>query len=165
MRVYEYRTMRKLITRLRDDFNNKDFVLLFAYNGTGKTRISMAFKERGKTIAGVERDTLYFNAFTEDLFHWNNDLENDTEPYLIINSDSRFFSGFKELALEDKIREFLYRYADFDFSMITRNGQLPSHGMIRISLRFHAVKKIFLSGVFFSLFVSWLLTGQRLIAG
>ncbi len=109
--------MRGLINRLRDDLNNKDFVLLFAYNGTGKTRISMAFKERGKTIAGIERDTLYFNAFTEDLFHWDNDLDGDTERHLKINSDSRFFSGFRELALEDKIREFLYRYADFDFTI------------------------------------------------
>jgi len=116
-RVYEYRTMRNLINRLRDDLNNVNFVLLFAYNGTGKTRISMAFKEKGKTLAGIERDTLYFNAFTEDLFHWDNDLEGDAKPHLKINSDSRFFSGFKELALEDKIREFLYRYADFDFTI------------------------------------------------
>jgi wobble nucleotide-excising tRNase len=106
--------MRNLVTRLRDDLNSQDFVLLYAYNGTGKTRLSMAFKDAGKRN-GVERDTLYFNAYTEDLFHWDNDLTNDTERVLMINSDSRFFSGFKELALEDKIRPYLYRYAEFDF--------------------------------------------------
>ena len=114
-KVYKYTTLRGLINRLRDDLNNQDFVLLFAYNGTGKTRVSMEFKERGKRKRGIERDTLYFNAYTEDLFHWHNDLENDSQRHLIINSDSKFFNGFKQLALEDKIFAFLERYADFDF--------------------------------------------------
>jgi hypothetical protein len=114
-KIHTYKTLRNLITRLRDDLNNKDFVLLFAYNCTGKTRISMEFKERGKRKRGIERDTLYFNAYTEDLFHWDNDLENDSERYLKINADSIFFSGFKELALEEKIFAYLERYADFDF--------------------------------------------------
>lgn len=114
-RIYKYTTLRGLINRLRDDLNNQDFVLLFAYNGTGKTRISMEFKERGKRKRGIERDTLYYNAYTEDLFHWHNDLENDSQRHLIINSESKFFDGFKELALEEKIFAFLERYADFDF--------------------------------------------------
>ena len=114
-KIHKYTTLRGLINRLRDDLNNQDFVLLFAYNGTGKTRISMEFKERGKRKIGIERDTLYFNAYTEDLFHWHNDLENDSQRHLIINSESKFFNGFKELALEEKIFAFLERYADFDF--------------------------------------------------
>ena len=114
-KIHTYKTLRNLITRLRDDLNNHDFVLLYAYNCTGKTRISMEFKERGKRKRGIERDTLYFNAYTEDLFHWDNDLENDSERYLKINADSNFFSGFKELALEEKIFAYLERYADFDF--------------------------------------------------
>ena len=56
------------------------FVLLYAFNGTGKTRLSTAFKDLGKAVdenGEVQtRDTLYFNAFTEDLFSWDNDLEN-----------------------------------------------------------------------------------------
>lgn len=114
-KIHTYKTLRGLINRLRDDLNNRDFILLYAYNCTGKTRISMEFKERGKRKKGIDRDTLYFNAYTEDLFHWDNDLENDSERYLKINADSNFFSGFKELALEDKIRPYLHRYADFEF--------------------------------------------------
>ena len=114
-KIHKYKTLRNLITRLRDDLNNQDFVLLYAYNCTGKTRISMEFKERGKRKRGIKRDTLYFNAYTEDLFHWDNDLKNDSERYLRINADSNFFSGFKELALEEKIFTYLERYADFDF--------------------------------------------------
>lgn len=115
-RVHSFRTLKRLVHRLRDDLNSQNFVLLYAYNGTGKTRLSMAFKESGKKN-GIERDTLYFNAYTEDLFHWDNDLENDSERHLKINSDSRFFSGFKELALEDKIRSYLHRYSDFEFKI------------------------------------------------
>lgn len=117
-KVYRYKTLRPLVSRLRDDFKSggRDFVLLFAYNGTGKTRLSMAFKEAGKKKKGVARDTLYFNAYTEDLFHWNNDFKNDGQRIVLhINKDSRFFDGFRELALEEKIFPYLERYADFDF--------------------------------------------------
>jgi len=114
-KIWTYKTLSRLITRIRDDLNNVDFVLLYAYNGTGKTRISMEFKEKGKKKIGIQRDTLYFNAFTEDLFHWDNDLENDKERYLKFNEKSNFFNGFKELSLDDKIREYLYRYTSFDF--------------------------------------------------
>ncbi|HIF0226173.1 TPA: AAA family ATPase [Legionella anisa] len=114
-KLHEYKTLDKLVTRIRDDLNNHHFVLLFAYNGIGKTRLSMAFKDAGKKNNG--KDTLYFNAFTEDLFHWDNDLDTDSERYLNINSKSAFFSGLKELALEEKIFSFLERYADFDFKI------------------------------------------------
>ncbi len=46
-------------------------------------------------------DLVFYNS--EDLFHWDNGLENDSERYLKINADSNFFNGFKELALEGKI--------------------------------------------------------------
>ena len=116
------RNMRAVVEHLRSDLNpasvgGPDFVLLFAYNGTGKTRLSMAFKDAGKRKKGINRDTLYFNAYTEDLFHWDNDLSNDKERVLKINSDSKFFEGFKELALEDKIFAWLARYTDFNFKI------------------------------------------------
>jgi wobble nucleotide-excising tRNase len=121
-KIYSYQSINRLVQRLRDDLKSggRDFVLLYAYNGTGKTRLSMAFKETGKKN-GIERDTLYFNAYTEDLFYWDNDLSNDTERQLRINSESRFFSGFKELALEEKIFAYLERYADFDFKIDYEN--------------------------------------------
>lgn len=116
-KIWTYKGLRGLTNRLRDDLANggNDFLLLFAYNGTGKTRVSMAFKEKGKR--GDSRDTLYFNAFTEDLFAWDNDLVGDSDRKLHLNKDSRFFAGFKELALEDKIFSHLTKYADFDFKI------------------------------------------------
>ena len=119
LKITEFESLERLAVRLRHDFtgSNKQVVLLYAYNGTGKTRLSMAFKERGQQAKLDKRDTLYYNAFTEDLFSWDNDLENDAERVLKLNSASKFFSGFKELALEEKIFAFLERYADFDFKI------------------------------------------------
>lgn len=107
----------ELAQQLRTELAQKKYVLLYAYNGTGKTRLSVAFKDLGKR--GEERDTLYFNAFTEDLFHWDNDLQNDRERVLKINRDSRFFAGLGELEMDNRIRPLLNRYADFDFRIDT----------------------------------------------
>jgi len=131
-KIHRFTDMRRLVARLRDDLNggNQDFVLLYAYNGTGKTRLSMAFKDAGKrkvkrplqkghlfAISETMGDTLYFNAFTEDLFSWDNDLENDSERRLHINADSKFLKGLKDLALEERIGYYLGRYADFLFDI------------------------------------------------
>lgn len=118
-KIHRYTDMRKLVARLRDDLGNgnQDFVLLYAYNGTGKTRLSMEFKDAGKRKNKGQPDTLYFNAFTEDLFSWDNDLEKDSERRLHINTDSQFFKGLKELALDERIGDYLARYADFLFDI------------------------------------------------
>ncbi len=113
--IRTYQNLRGLVTRLRDDLNDKELVLLYAYNRTGKTRLSMDFKDRGKRNNGGNPDTLYFNAFTEDLFTWENDLENDTSRGLKVNQFSKFFDGFTNLGLEPTIDEYLSRYADFGF--------------------------------------------------
>ena len=107
--------LNALAAHFRTELATKKFILLYAYNGTGKTRLSTAFKDLGKN--GDERDTLYFNAFTEDLFSWDNDLDNDRERVLKINKDSRFFAGLVELEMDNRIRPLLSRYADFDFKI------------------------------------------------
>jgi hypothetical protein len=118
-KIHRFSSLSRLATRLRDDLNggNQDFVLLYAYNGTGKTRLSMEFKDAGKHKSKGQPDTLYFNAFTEDLFSWDNDLESDSERRLHINADSKFFKGLKDLALDERIGHYLGRYADFLFDI------------------------------------------------
>lgn len=116
-KIVKFKMLSDIAVRFRSDFKDLDFVLLYAYNGTGKTRLSMEFKDRGKKGGQDKRDTLYFNAFTEDLFHWDNDLKYDADRVLKINTDSNFFNGFRQLALEDKIFEYLQRYATFDFKI------------------------------------------------
>ena len=138
----------ELAQQLRTELVQKKFVLLYAYNGTGKTRLSVAFKDLGKktthrpltvndtvdellTITETESDTLYFNAFTEDLFHWDNDLQNDRERVLKINRDSRFFAGLGELEMDNRIRPLLNRYADFDFRIDTTEWEVSFSREIR----------------------------------
>lgn len=117
--VAEFAGFIELADHLRQRLEQKKYVLLFAYNGTGKTRLSMAFKELGKQGEddAATRDTLYFNAFTEDLFNWDNDLEGDAQRVLRMNTSSRFFDGLQELEMENRIRPLLRRYADFDFNI------------------------------------------------
>lgn len=116
-----YKTLTDIATDYRqilaDDgkSKNKDCILTFAYNGTGKTRISMAFKDLGKQEK--TQDTLYYNAFTEDLFSWNNDLENDTNRYMQVNTESTFFTGLDGLDLDTRIYEFLKWHVKFDFEI------------------------------------------------
>jgi hypothetical protein len=114
-----YANLRTLARKLRDDLGGVDLILLYAYNRTGKTRLSMEFKDAAKRKTKKNPDgtgdTLYFNAYTEDLFTWDNDIENDAVRGLKINQASRFFDGFKNEPLEPTIDEYLKRYADFDF--------------------------------------------------
>lgn len=118
-KIFHFAAFDRLVSRLRDDFHSGgyDFVLLYAYNGTGKTRLSMEFKSAGKAKNGGSPDTLYFNAYTEDLFVWDNDLQGDSKRVLRLNSDSRFFSGIKDLALDESIQSYLSRYTDLDFDI------------------------------------------------
>ena len=117
-----------LAQHLRDELEVKKSVLIYAYNGTGKTRLSTAFKDLGKERNAegetTAQDTLYFNAFTEDLFFWDNDLANDRARVLKINSDSRFFAGLGEMEMDNRIRPLLNRYADFDFRIDTTEWEV-----------------------------------------
>ncbi len=114
-KIYKYNSPEKVARRIKDDFvsGKNDFIFLYAYNGIGKTSLSMEFKNLGKRKGNS--DTLYFNAFTEDLFTWDNDLDDDTNRELVLNTYSKFFPDLMGLEIAPKIRNFLDRYCDFDF--------------------------------------------------
>ena len=120
--------LNALASHLRKELENKKFILLYAYNGTGKTRLSTAFKDLGKAVntngETEKRDTLYFNAFTEDLFTWDNDLANDSERKLKLNTDSSFFAGLESMEMDTRIRALLCRYADFEFEIDTTTWEV-----------------------------------------
>ena len=117
----QFDSIRDIADYFRMLLEDKKYIVLFAYNGTGKTRLSAEFKSLGQQFieetGEKTADTLYYNAFTEDLFYWDNDLDNDAERLLKLNSNSRFFSGLKDLEMESRIRPLLHRYADFDFTI------------------------------------------------
>ena len=121
MRPKHFPNLKKLAQHIRDVLGDKKCYLVFAHNGTGKTRLSSAFKDLGKKTGA---DTLYYNAFTEDLFTWNNDLDGDAERRLELNKNSRFFSGLEGFAIETRIRPLLDIYADFGFSIFYDEGYI-----------------------------------------
>lgn len=92
-----FRSLPELARFLRRQLVERRYVLLYAHNGTGKTRLSVEFKNLGKSDDA--RDTLYFNAFTEDLFYWDNDLESDERRTLKFNINPRFFNGLNDLEM------------------------------------------------------------------
>lgn len=71
--------------------SEKKVQMIYAFNGSGKTRLSREFKDLISPKRSVDEEgedekskVLYYNAFTEDLFYWDNDLEGDSERKLII---------------------------------------------------------------------------------
>lgn len=85
------KTLDEIAIQIRDC--GKKVQLIYAFNGTGKTRLSRAFKdlvapknESDDEETGLaSKKILYYNAFTEDLFYWDNDLDNDTDLKLKIH--------------------------------------------------------------------------------
>lgn len=93
------KTLEEVAEQLKS--SNKKAQLIYAFNGTGKTRLSMEFKrliaQKDSTEEGADNEAeemlsrskiLYYNAFTEDLFYWDNDLELDVEPKLKIQPNT-----------------------------------------------------------------------------
>ena len=102
---------------------NKKVQLIYAFNGSGKTRLSRAFKERiapknneGYNVGEAEpsrNKILYYSAFTEDLFYWDNDLEADSEPKLKIQPNTFtdwLIALLKELGEDANIAANFQRY-------------------------------------------------------
>jgi wobble nucleotide-excising tRNase len=94
-------TLNQLAQTLKDA--NKKVQLIYAFNGTGKTRLSREFRllvdpKEVETEEDSEDDSgikvLYYNAFTEDLFFWDNDLDADLNRKLTIRPNA-----FTNLAL------------------------------------------------------------------
>lgn len=110
------KNLDEIAKQLRD--SGKKVNLIYAFNGTGKTRLSRAFKylielknydEEGES---TKRKILYFNAFTEDLFYWDNDILNDAEPKLKIQPNSFIRWLIKDQGDEDKIIRKFHHYCD-----------------------------------------------------
>jgi hypothetical protein len=119
--------MGKSLTEIAQQLKNanKKVQLIYAFNGSGKTRLSREFKQRiaPKNNSGEEFDEaelsrnkiLYYNAFTEDLFYWDNDLEFDADPKLKIQPNTFtdwLISLLKYLGEDGNIITNFQRYAN-----------------------------------------------------
>lgn len=113
------KTLTEIAQQLKDA--NKKVQLIYAFNGTGKTRLSREFKQlivpknEGDEVEQPELSRtkiLYYNAFTEDLFYWDNDLELDAEPKLKIQPNSFTDWVLNEQGQDRNIVTTFQRYAN-----------------------------------------------------
>ena len=119
--------MSKTLTEIAQQLKeaSQKVQLIYAFNGTGKTRLSREFKQLiAPKIEGEEdkirseltrRKILYYNAFTEDLFYWNNDLLADVEPILRIQPNTYtdwLFTLLKDLGQDGNITKYFQRYTN-----------------------------------------------------
>ena len=123
-------TLSEIAQKIKD--SKKKVTLLYAFNATGKTRLSMEFKNLVNEHKDDEviKHVVYYNAFTEDLFSWDNDLENDNERKLKLNKNSSFIELIERQGKENEIAE---RFKEFTSSKIEPNIN-TSTGEITFSL-------------------------------
>ncbi len=123
--------LEEVAKKIRQDLKNRDVILLFGYNQTGKTRLSTEFKNIIKNKDKSKNDTLYFNALTEDLFTWDND-SGENEYCLNMKSNSRLFFDSKKYGLEGRVRKYLRGYTDFKFSISYEESKITfSRGEVK----------------------------------
>ncbi|MFT3848490.1 MAG: hypothetical protein QM739_07355 [Propionivibrio sp.] len=98
--------------------------LIYAFNGTGKTRLSRAFKQLiapksegdDASLSDLaDKKILYFSAFTEDLFYWDNDLGRDAEPKLMIQPNAFTKWVLEEQGQDQSIITTFQRYTSDKF--------------------------------------------------
>lgn len=145
---------------------DKKAQLIYAFNGSGKTRLSREFKE---LIAPKEIDEeqqeetgikiLYYNAFTEDLFYWDNDLEADSDRKLKIQhnsftnwvlreqgQDRNIIENFQQLTNDKLTPQFNENFTEVKFSF-ERGNDINSE-FVKIS---KGEESCFIWSIFFSL--------------
>lgn len=86
-----------MLSRLIETPKTEKNQLIYAFNGTGKTRLSQTFKEfivsqnkadEEDSSALTRHKIFYYNAFTADLFVWINDQYQQGEHQKSIPSNS-----------------------------------------------------------------------------
>lgn len=107
-------TLTEIAQTLKD--TDKKVQLIYAFNGVGKTRLSREFKELvAPKTEGEEAEeelpikVLYYNAFTEDLFYWDNDF---TNRKLIIHPNNFTNWIFKDQGQESNIITHFQHYTN-----------------------------------------------------
>ena len=105
--------LKELATQLVE--LKKNIVLIYAFNGTGKTRLSVEYKNKTKAGNNGNHTGVYYNAYSEDLFVWDNDEINDgvnVRLQVIKSSLNEYHATLDEENLRAKLK--LYK-PKFDF--------------------------------------------------
>ena len=88
-------------------YNAKEnIILIYAFNSTGKTRLSVEYKNYTKNKNGNNAVGVYYNAYSEDLFQWNNDEDNDNADIklnIVPSSLNKYHANLDEDLILDKL--------------------------------------------------------------
>jgi hypothetical protein len=94
--------------------------LIYAFNATGKTRLSVSYKDYTKNQNEGKHAGVYYNAFSEDLFVWDNDEEHNNENVKleVVRSALNQFHSFllDSKLLEEKLAIYSPQYK-FTFNL------------------------------------------------
>lgn len=111
------KTLAEIAQTLKD--TDKKVQLIYAFNGVGKTRLSREFKELvAPKTEGEETEeekplkVLYYNAFTEDLFYWDNDLKEDKNRELLIRPNKFTYWVFNEQGQDNNVIKHFQHYTN-----------------------------------------------------
>jgi len=108
----KFKNLEEVAKWVRD--NNKRIIVLYAFNATGKTQLSVAFKELMRNKEGRQTG-IYYNAYSEDLFVWDNDMMHSEKEVRLRVVKSSLNNLHRDLD-EGKIRSLLAPYnVSFDF--------------------------------------------------
>ncbi len=94
--------------------SKEPITLIFAFNSTGKTQLSVDYKNITKTDKG-DHSGVYYNSYSEDLFRWDNDEPNNNENLnleIIPSSLNPYYSSLLETPqlLEEKLEMYKPKY-------------------------------------------------------
>lgn len=99
--------------------SKEPILLIYAFNATGKTKLSVEYKNITKNDDG-DHTGVYYNAYSEDLFRWDNDELNGNENMrleILPSNLNPYFSSVIENPdlLADKLAPYLPKYSyEFD---------------------------------------------------
>ncbi|PKN93319.1 MAG: anticodon nuclease [Chloroflexi bacterium HGW-Chloroflexi-6] len=96
---------------------DKKLILIYGFNGVGKTQLSVAFKDVTKDPNNGNHTGVYYNAYSEDLFSWDNDEENDGQNIRLMIKRSTL-NQYHSLLDKDSLRQKLSLYKPkYDFAL------------------------------------------------
>lgn len=97
---------------------NENIVIIYAFNSTGKTRLSVEYKNNARNNKGKQTG-IYYNAYSEDLFVWDNDIKNnDKNIQLDINYSSLniLHNSLNEEHIKNELEAYNFKF-DFRFNV------------------------------------------------
>lgn len=91
----------------------ENILLIYAFNATGKTRLSVEYKNITKKPDDGQHIGVYYNAFSEDLFVWDNDNDNGEQNIKLdikYSSLNRLHTLMTEENVEKKLIPYKRKY-------------------------------------------------------